>query len=81
MQQAQFQLDDLFERASKFTDAEVPNRQRMLAEAARTTATPTSFSARRMCEMALDGGPKMTKQEVWASPRRGSRKRSRSATR
>ena len=33
MQQARFQLDDLFERASAFTDQEVPNRQRMLAEA------------------------------------------------
>jgi starch-binding outer membrane protein, SusD/RagB family len=66
MQQAQFQLDDLFERASKFTDAEVPNRQRMLAEARAYSGYAHTILGETMCEMALDGGPKMTSQEVWA---------------
>src|SRR5687768_7323485 len=66
MQQAQFQLDDLFERASKFTDAEVPNRQRMLAEARAYSGYAHVILGETMCEMALDGGPKMTSQEVWA---------------
>ena len=66
MQQAQFQLDDLFERASKFTDAEVPNRQRMLAEARAYSGYAHLILGETMCEMALDGGPKMTSQEVWA---------------
>ena len=66
MQQAQFQLDDLFERVSKFTDAEVPNRQRMLAEARAYSGYAHLILGETMCEMALDGGPKMTSQEVWA---------------
>ena len=66
MQQAQFQLDDLFERASTFTDAEVPNRQRMLVEARAYSGYAHLLLGETMCEMALDGGPKMTKQEVWA---------------
>jgi starch-binding outer membrane protein, SusD/RagB family len=66
MQQAQFQLDDLFERASKFTDQEVPNRQRMLAEARAYSGYAHLILGETMCEMALDGGPKMTSQEVFA---------------
>ena len=65
MQQAQFQLDDLFERASGFTDAEVPNRQRMLTEARAYSGYAHLILGETMCEMALDGGPKMTSQEVW----------------
>ena len=66
MQQAQFQLDDLFDRASAFTDQEVPNRQRMLTEARAYSGYAHLILGETMCEMALDGGPKMTKQEVWA---------------
>jgi len=66
MQQAQFQLDDLFERASAFTDQDVPNRQRMLAEARAYSGYAHLILGETMCEMALDGGPKMTSQEVWA---------------
>jgi hypothetical protein len=66
MQQAQFQLDDLFERASNFTDQEVPNRARMLAEARAYSGYAHLILGETMCEMALDGGPKMTSQEVWA---------------
>ena len=66
MQQARFQLDDLFERASGFTDQEVPNRQRMLTEARAYSGFAHTILGETMCEMALDGGPKMTSQEVWA---------------
>ena len=66
MQQAQFQLDDLFERASAFTDQEVPNRQRMLTEARAYSGYAHTILGETMCEMALDGGPKLTSQEVWA---------------
>jgi starch-binding outer membrane protein, SusD/RagB family len=65
MQQAQFQLDDLFDRASKFTDAEVPNRQRMLAEARAYSGYAHLLLGETMCEMALDGGPKMTSLQVF----------------
>ena len=66
MQQARFQLDDLFARASEFTDAEVPNRQRMLTESRAYSGYAHLILGETMCEMALDGGPKMTSQEVWA---------------
>ena len=48
MQQARFQLDDLYKRAQEFTDEEVPNRQRMLTEArayAGSSACSTSMNA------------------------------------
>jgi starch-binding outer membrane protein, SusD/RagB family len=66
MQEARFQLDDLFARASNFTDEEVPNRQRMLTEARAYSGYAHLILGETMCEMALDGGPKMTSQEVWA---------------
>jgi hypothetical protein len=66
MQQARFQLDDLFTRASEFTDQEVPNRQRMLTEARAYAGYAYTILGETMCEMAIDGGPKMTSQEVWA---------------
>lgn len=65
MQQARFQLDDLFARASTFTDEQVPNRQRMLTEARAYAGYAFTILGEAMCEMAIDGGPKMTSQEVW----------------
>ena len=65
MQQARFQLEDLYARASEFTDAEVPNRQRMMTEARAYAAYALTILGETMCEMAIDGGPKMTSMEVW----------------
>ena len=65
MQQARFQLDDLFERASSFTDADVPNRQRMLTEARAYAGYAYLILGETMCDMTVDNGPKMTNQEVW----------------
>ncbi len=66
MQQARFQLDDLFTRASAFTDEEVPNRQRMLTEARAYAGYAFTILGETMCEMTVDGGPRLTSQEVWA---------------
>jgi hypothetical protein len=66
MQQARFQLDDLFKRATDFTDQEVPNRQRMLTEARAYGGWAYLILGETMCDMAIDNGPKMTSQEVWA---------------
>ena len=65
MQQARFQLDDLFKRATDFTDQEVPNRQRMLTEARAYAGYAYLILGETMCDMTIDGGPKMTSQEVW----------------
>lgn len=66
MQEARFQLDDLFTRASAFTDEQVPNRQRMLTEARAYAGYAFTILGETMCEMTVDGGPRMTSQEVWA---------------
>ena len=65
MQQARFQLDDLFKRASEFTDEQVPNRQRMLTEARAYGAYAYLILGETMCDMTVDGGPKLTSAEVW----------------
>jgi hypothetical protein len=65
MQQARFQLEDLYTRASEFTDAEVPNRQRMMTEARAYAAYALTILGETMCDMAIDNGPKMTSMEVW----------------
>ena len=65
MQQARFQLDDLFKRASEFTDAQVPNRQRMLTEARAYSAYALLILGETMCDMTVDGGPKLAAADVW----------------
>jgi hypothetical protein len=65
MQQARFQLDDLFKRAGEFTDQEVPNRARMQTEARAYAGWAFLILGETMCDMTIDGGPKMTSQEVW----------------
>ena len=65
MQQARFQLDDLFKRATDFTEQEVPNRQRMLTEARAYGGYAYLILGETMCDMTIDNGPKMTSQEVW----------------
>ncbi len=65
-QQARFQLEDLNARLLTFTDAQVPGRQRMLAEMAAYSGYMYTLLGESMCEMAIDGGPKMTSAEVFA---------------
>ncbi|MGQ0650374.1 MAG: RagB/SusD family nutrient uptake outer membrane protein [Gemmatimonadaceae bacterium] len=66
LQQARFQLDDLAARLADFTDTQVPNRQRMLAEMAAYGGYAHTLLGEGMCEMAINNGPKMTSAEVWA---------------
>ena len=66
LQQARFQLDDLAKRLEAFTDAQVPNRQKILTEMAAYAGYAYTLLAEGMCDMALDNGPKMTRAEVLA---------------
>lgn len=66
LQQARFQLDDAAKRFEAFTDAQVPNRQRYLAEMAAYAGYAYLLLGEGMCEMALDNGPKMARAEVFA---------------
>lgn len=65
-QQARFQLEDLNARLQAFTDALVPNRQRMLTETNAYAGYMYVLLAEAMCEMAIDGGPKLTSADVFA---------------
>jgi starch-binding outer membrane protein, SusD/RagB family len=66
LQQARYQLDDTFTRLEKFTDAQVANRARFLTEMRAYGGYAYLLLGEGMCEMTIDNGPKMTKQEVWA---------------
>ncbi len=49
-----------YERISNWSDAEVPNRQRLLAQAAFYTAASLDIFGEFFCETAVDAGPFMT---------------------
>jgi starch-binding outer membrane protein, SusD/RagB family len=66
MQQARFQLEDQIVRLGTFTDAQVPNRQLMLAEANAYAGYMYTMLAEGMCEMTIDKGPKLTSAQVFA---------------
>jgi hypothetical protein len=66
LQQARFQLDDTFERADKATDEAVPNRAVILTQMRAYAGYAYLLLAEGMCQMTVDGGPAMTKQEVLA---------------
>jgi hypothetical protein len=66
LQQARFQLDDTFSRAEAFTDAEVPNRGRILTEMRAYSGYAHLLLGEGMCTMAIDRGPEMTRVAVLA---------------
>jgi starch-binding outer membrane protein, SusD/RagB family len=66
LQQARFQLDDAFTRAEAFTDAEVPNRGRILTEMRAYGGYAYLLLAEGMCSMTVDRGPEMTRAAVLA---------------
>ncbi len=66
LQQARFQLDDTFARLSAFTDEQVPNRLRYLAEMRAYAGYAYLLLGEGMCEMTLDNGPRMTRAAVFA---------------
>jgi hypothetical protein len=66
LQQARFQLDDAFGRAEAFTDAEVPNRGRILTEMRAYGGYAYLLLGEGMCSMTIDRGPEMTRAAVLA---------------
>jgi hypothetical protein len=66
LQQARFQLDDAFNRLDGFTDAQVANRALMMTQARAYAGYAYLLLAEGMCEMTLDNGPKMTRDQVLA---------------
>lgn len=66
LQQARFQLDDAFARIDQFSDADVPNRARTLTELRAYAGYAYTLLGEGMCEMAIDRGPRMTRDAVLA---------------
>jgi starch-binding outer membrane protein, SusD/RagB family len=66
LQRARFQLEDLARRAEAFADAELPNRTRILAEAGAYAGYAYVLLGEGMCDMTVDGGPKITRAQTFA---------------
>ena len=66
LQQARFQLEDTFRRLEGFTDAQVKNRALLMAEMRAYAGYSYLLLAEGMCDMAIDGGPRMTRDQVLA---------------
>lgn len=66
LQQARFQLEDTFQRLDKFTDADVPNRALLMAQMRAYVGYAYLLLAEGMCDMTIDRGPKMTREQVLA---------------
>ncbi|AHG93657.1 RagB/SusD domain-containing protein (plasmid) [Gemmatirosa kalamazoonensis] len=65
LQQARFQLEDLGKRAAAFTDAQLPNRTRIQAEAAAYAGYTYVLLGEGMCDMTIDNGPKISRADVF----------------
>ena len=66
LQQARYQLENTFDRAEAFSDAELPTRAKILTEMRAYAGYAYLLLGEGMCSMAVDGGPEMSKAEVWA---------------
>jgi starch-binding outer membrane protein, SusD/RagB family len=67
LQQARFQLDDAFNRLDGFADADVPGRAGLMAQMRAYAGYADLLLGEGMCEMTMDNGPKMTREQVWAA--------------
>lgn len=66
LQQARFQLDDAFNRLDKFTDEQVANRADLMATMRAYEGYSVLLLGEGMCQMTIDEGPAMTRDETFA---------------
>jgi starch-binding outer membrane protein, SusD/RagB family len=66
LQQARFQLDDAFNRLDKFSDAQVPGRADLMATMRAYAGYADLLLGEGMCQMTMDNGPAMTREQVFA---------------
>ena len=64
LQQARYQLEDTYNRVEKFTDTQVPTRAKILAEMRDYAGYALLLLGEGMCDMALDNGPKITRDST-----------------
>ncbi|MEO6878153.1 MAG: RagB/SusD family nutrient uptake outer membrane protein [Gemmatimonadaceae bacterium] len=66
LQQARFQLDDAFSRLDKFADPDVPSRALLMAQMRAYSGYADLLLGEGMCQMTMDNGPAMTREQVFA---------------
>jgi hypothetical protein len=66
LQQARYQLEDTFNRVEKFSDQQVPTREKILTEMRAYAGYSYLLLAEGMCSMTIDRGPSMTQAQVLA---------------
>jgi hypothetical protein len=66
LQQARFQLDQAATRVTAFSAAQVPTRTKILTEMLAYAGYAYTLLAEGMCDMTVDGGPRMTRAQVLA---------------
>lgn len=66
LQQARFQLRDAFDRLNTFTDAQVTNRALLMATMQAYQGYSVLLLGEGMCQMTIDNGPAMTREQTWA---------------
>jgi starch-binding outer membrane protein, SusD/RagB family len=64
LQQARFQLDDAFNRLEKFSVTDVPKRDSLMAVMRAYAGYAYLLLGEGMCEMTVDGGPRMTSADA-----------------
>jgi starch-binding outer membrane protein, SusD/RagB family len=62
---ARFTADDVLKKLEKWTDAEVANRQDLIAQAAAYAGYSLVLLGEGFCSMAIDAGPELTPQQVF----------------
>ncbi|HKO14887.1 MAG TPA: RagB/SusD family nutrient uptake outer membrane protein [Gemmatimonadaceae bacterium] len=65
MQEARFMAEDAVRRISGFTDAQVPDRVKMLAELSAYAGYAYVLLGEGMCTMTVNNGPLMTRDDTW----------------
>jgi hypothetical protein len=67
LQQARFQLEDVFTRVEKYTDAQVPTRGKILAEMQAYDGYAYLLLGEGMCQMTINNGPLMTRVQTFTA--------------
>lgn len=64
LQQARFQLEDTYNRVSKFSDQQVPTKAKILTEMRAYGGYTYLLLAEGMCQMTVDRGPALTRAQT-----------------
>jgi hypothetical protein len=67
LQVARYQADVILTALEGWTDQQVTNRTDLIAQAAAHAGYATTYLAESMCSAAIDGGPEMTRAQLFAA--------------